>query len=243
VERLKDRSRKPAPIEWLSLSPAVILLLLVAWCPAFGQTSGANAVVAEAAPSPSAATSAGSANTPAAHSKEQSGNALTDFPASEVNKFFPSWLHFSGEYRIRPEEHTAYSFTPHNNDGFVLSRLRLNLEFTPTTWFNAFVQAQDSEPGGIAPAHITTSIKDVFDLRQAYVQFQNGENGWIRFRVGRQELRYGQERLVGVSDWTNAPRVFDAFRLVLGTTKDHVDLFSASVVVITLWRLTTTLEE
>jgi hypothetical protein len=231
VERLKDRSRKPAPIEWLSLSPAVILLLLVAWCPAFGQTSGANAVVAEDAPSPSAATSAGSANTPAAHSKEQSGNVLTDFPASEVNKFFPSWLHFSGEYRIRPEEHTAYSFTPHNNDGFVLSRLRLNLEFTPTTWFNAFVQAQDSEPGGIAPAHITTSIKDVFDLRQAYVQFQNGENGWIRFRVGRQELRYGQERLVGVSDWTNAPRVFDAFRLVLGTTKDHVDLFSASVVV------------
>jgi hypothetical protein len=231
VERLKDRSRKLALNKWLSLSPAVILLLLAARCPAFGQTSGANAVVAEAAPSPRTATSAGSANTPAANSKEQSGSALTDFPASEVNKVFPSWLHFSGEYRIRPEEHTAYSFKPDNNDGFVLSRLRLNLEITPTTWFDAFVQAQDSEAGGITPAHITTSIKDVFDLRQAYVQFQNGENGWIRFRVGRQELRYGQERLVGVSDWTNAPRVFDAFRLVLGTTKDHVDLFSASVVV------------
>jgi hypothetical protein len=113
----------------------------------------------------------------------------------------------------------------------VLSRLRLDLTFTPTTWFDAFVQAQDSEPLGITPAHITTSVKDVFDLRQAYLQFQNGENGWFRFRVGRQELRYGQERLVGVSDWTNAPRVFDGFRLVLGSNKNHVDLFSASVVV------------
>ena len=132
---------------------------------------------------------------------------------------------------MRPEEHTAYSFTPGSDDGFFLSRLRLNLEMTPTTWFTAFVQAQDSEAVGITPAHITTSIKDVFDLRQAYVQFQNGEKSWIRFRVGRQELRFGQERLVGVSDWTNAPRVFDGFRLSLGTNKNHVDLFSASVVV------------
>jgi len=230
VKGLKDKSRKVVLIEWSSFGPAVLLALLVALSPAFGQTSGANAVVGDAATSTRTAPNSESANPPAANPPAQSESALTDFPAAEVNKVFPTWLHFSGEYRIRPEDHTAYSFTPGHNDGFVLSRLRLNLEFTPTTWFDAFVQAQDSEAGGIAPNHITTSIKDVFDLRQAYVQFQNGENGWIRFRVGRQELRYGQERLVGVSDWTNAPRVFDAFRLVLGTTKDHVDLFSASVV-------------
>ncbi len=231
MKRLEVRSIKFVLIEWLSVGPLVVLFFLVALCPAFGQTSSANAVVGDAAISPRTAPNAASANPPAANPNAQSESALTDFPAAEVNKLFPTWLHFSGEYRIRPEEHTAYSFTPGNNDGFVLSRLRLNLEITPTTWFDAFVQAQDSEAGGITPGHITTSIKDVFDLRQAYVQFQNGENGWIRFRVGRQELRYGQERLVGVSDWTNAPRVFDAFRLVLGTTRDHVDLFSASVVV------------
>jgi hypothetical protein len=231
VKRLKDRSRKLARIELLFLGPAVLLFLLVAMSPAFGQTGSANAVVGDRTTSPRTAPNVESANPSAANPPAQSESALRDFPASEVNKVFPSWMHFSGEYRIRPEEHTAYSFTPGKNDGFVLSRLRLNVEFTPTTWFDAFVQAQDSEAGGITPGHITTSIKDVFDLRQAYVQFQNGENGWIRFRVGRQELRYGQERLVGVSDWTNAPRVFDAFRLVLGTTKNHVDLFSASVVV------------
>ena len=35
-----------------------------------------------------------------------------------------------------------------------------------------FVQAQDSEAGGIQPSHVTTSIKDVFDLRQAYLEFR-----------------------------------------------------------------------
>lgn len=231
VKRLKDGSGKCVLIERFYLVSAVLMFFLAGRCSAFGQTSGASLVAGENKITPRTATYAEAASSPAPNPHASIGNALTDFPAAEVNKVFPRWLHFSGEYRIRPEEHTAYSFTPDNNDGFVLSRLRLNLEMTPTTWFDAFVQAQDSEAGGISPGHITTSIKDVFDLRQAYVQFQNEKNGWIRFRVGRQELRYGQERLIGVSDWTNAPRVFDAFRLVLGTNKNHVDLFSASVVV------------
>jgi hypothetical protein len=158
-------------------------------------------------------------------------STLSVVPSKEVNKVLPKWLRFSGEYRMRLEEHTAYSFTPGVNDGFLLSRLKLNIEIKPTPWVSAFVQAQDSSPISIAPAHITTSIKDPLDLHQAYIQFQNGEKSWIRFRVGRQEMRYGQERLIGVSDWVNAPRVFDGFRLVVGTDKDHVDVFSTSVVV------------
>lgn len=148
----------------------------------------------------------------------------TAFPATLVNDEFPRWLRFSGEYRIRPESHTAYGFVAGANDGFVLSRLRLNIEVRPTTWFSTFLQAQDSEAGGIQPAHVTTSIKDVFDLRQAYLQFRSGENSWFRLRIGRQEFRYGQERLIGASDWTNAPRVFDAVRLTLGPEKAHVDI-------------------
>lgn len=156
---------------------------------------------------------------------------ITAFPATLVNEEFPRWLRFSGEYRIRPEEHTAYSFTPRANDGFVLSRLRLNIEVKPAPWFSMFVQAQDSEAGGIQPSHVTTSIKDVFDLRQAYLEFRTGEKSWFRLRIGRQEFRYGQERLIGVSDWTNAPRVFDAVRLTLGPEKAHVDVFTSAVVV------------
>jgi hypothetical protein len=163
--------------------------------------------------------------------QEANDGAPSDLPATVVNDEFPHWLHFSGEYRIRPEEHTAYSFTPGKNDGFVLSRLRLNIELRPTSWFSTFVQAQDSEAGGIQPAHITPSVKDVFDLRQAYLEFRDGEKGWFRLRIGREEFRYGQERLIGVSDWTNAPRVFDAVRLTIGPEKAHVDVFTSAVVV------------
>jgi hypothetical protein len=230
MNRLKDRSSRYGLIELLYLGPVVVLLLLLGRCPALGQTTGAGASAGESATTGHTATDADPANPHAAKPQPQSGAALTASPVSVLNKAFPNWVHFSGEYRIRPEEHTAYSFTPGNNDGFVLSRLQLNLELTPTSWLDAYVQVQDSEPIGIAPTHITPSIKDVFDLHQAYVQFQKGEKSWIRFRVGRQELRYGQERLIGVSDWTNAPRAFDGFRLAFGTDKNHVDVFSTSVV-------------
>jgi len=173
-------------------------------------------------------------NTPApspAQTAAQGQTVLTAFPATVINKVLPKWLRFSGEYRLRPEDHTAYSFTAGNNDAFFLSRLKLNMQIIPTSWMSAFVQMQDSEALGIKAAHITSSNKDKFDLHQAYLQLQNGENGWIRFLAGRQEMRYGQERLIGVIDWVNAPRVFDGFRMVLGTVKDHVDVFSTSVVV------------
>src|SRR6476661_2169224 len=194
--RVQGRSRMYSIIERLHLGRIVLLLLLAGVCPVFGQMIGARAAAGGTTIKPRIATYADFSSPPAAMPNPQTGIALTDFPASKVNESFPAWLHFGGEYRIRPEQHTAYSFTPGNNDGFVLSRLRLDLTITPTTWFEAFVQAQDSEPLGIAPGHITASVKDVFDLRQAYVQFQNGEKGWFSFRVGRQELRYGQERLV-----------------------------------------------
>jgi hypothetical protein len=147
---------------------------------AFGQSTVASATdttnaansVTISATLPDAPRPAPKSVPPAAPPKPQAANnpPPSAFPASVVNKQFPRWLRFSGEYRFRPEEHTAYGFAPRANDGFVLSRLRLNMEFLPTSWFSTFVQAQDSEAGGIQPAHVTTSIKDAFDLRQAYLQ-------------------------------------------------------------------------
>jgi hypothetical protein len=151
------------------------------------------------------------------------------FPATQVNSKLPEWIQFSGEYRLRPEDHTAYKFTSGADDAFLLSRLRLNLSGHPTPWFGFLVQAQDSHAMGIDSSHVTTSINDTFDLRQAYIQLS--PKPWLRMTAGRQELRLGGERLVGVSDWTNAPRVFDAIRLTVGTERNHVDVFTSSVVV------------
>lgn len=153
-------------------------------------------------------------------------------PARYVNMWLPKWLRFSGEYRNRDETPTAYNFVPGNNDRYALSRLRLNFDATPTQWFHGFVQARDSEVIGANPKNVTSSMKDVFDLTQAYVEFRNREDGWISLKVGRQELSFGDERFIARSNWSNAGREFDAARLALQshTYGVRVDVFASSVV-------------
>jgi len=153
-------------------------------------------------------------------------------PATYVNSYLPHWLRLSGEFRNREEGRTAYGFTPGDNDAYGLTRLRIGFDVLPNSWFHAFVQARDSEVIGANPAHVTSSMKDVFDLSQAYIEFRNGERGWINLKTGRQEIFFGDERLVARSNWSNASRTFDAARLTVGTQDIGaiLDVFAASVV-------------
>ena len=49
--------------------------------------------------------------------------------------------------------------------------------------------------------------------------------------MGRQELSYGDERLIGVSDWNNIARVFDAAKLRWQNSYVSADLFSGRVII------------
>jgi hypothetical protein len=69
-------------------------------------------------------------------------------------------------------------------------------------------------------------MHDTFDLREGYLLLQHGP---VKAFAGRQELKFGNERLIGVSDFTNNSRTFDGFDLRLGD-KNRLDLFSTSVV-------------
>ena len=153
-------------------------------------------------------------------------------PAKYVNAGLPSWLRFSGEFRNREEGRTGYGFTPGDNDAYGLTRVRIGFDVLPNSWFHAFVQARDSEVIGANPKDVTSSMKDVFDLNQAYVEFRNGEHAWIILKTGRQELYFGDERLIARSDWSNATRSFDAARLTLGRQDIGalLDVFASSVV-------------
>jgi hypothetical protein len=153
-------------------------------------------------------------------------------PSTYVNSRLPHWLRFSGEFRDREEGRTSYGFVPGDNDAYGLTRVRLGFDVTPTAWLHGFVQARDSEVIGANPNHVTGTMKDVFDLNQAYVQFRNAENGWFSLKLGRQEMAFGDHRLVGGSNWSNASRSFDGARLTLGTQDAGVllDVFASSVV-------------
>lgn len=163
----------------------------------------------------------------------QDEGSFFSWPTDVVNHHLPSWLRFSGEERIRMEGYDNGGFQPNNTDNYLLQRLRLNMTIQPAWWFRVFVQSQDSREfyKGGAPA---PPFQDTWDLRQAFAEIGDMERGFVDLRVGRQEVNLGEERLVGSSNWTNNARTFDAARLRLHRKKVRLDVFAASVVVVTV---------
>jgi hypothetical protein len=147
-----------------------------------------------------------------------------------LNSRLPKWLRFSGEFRDRAEGRTAFDFVPDSGDGYDLTRFRLNLEFTPKKWLRFFVQSQDAQAPGINSANLNNTLKNNFDLRQGYAEVDVGPQDRVRFRVGRQELNFGAQRLVGSFDWGNTSRSYDAARLTLAWSRASVDVFASSPV-------------
>jgi hypothetical protein len=205
--------------------------LLLGLCLASG---GASRAAGQAPLSPPAGNAAAGLTSPSQVALPGSGLDAQDVwtPAGYVNARLPGWLRLSGEFRTRAEGRTAYGFTPGQDDAYALTRVRLGVDWIPAAWFRAFVQARDAEVLGVDPRHLTSSMRDVFDLSQAYLEFRNRERGWFHLRVGRQEMVFGDERLIGRSNWSNASRSFDAVRLTLGTEGAGavLDLFAAAVV-------------
>jgi hypothetical protein len=66
--------------------------------------------------------------------------------------------------------------------------------------------------------------------RQAYVELGRVEGNTFELRVGRQELVFGEQRLVGHVNWLNTARSFDAVRVAYRHQNFRVDAFAASVV-------------
>jgi len=193
-------------------------------------TDHASAAPASAASGSAAATTSAQPGTPRPAPASSTDSGWT--PATAINSWLPHWLKLSGEFRTREEGRTGYGFTPNNDYASGLFRVRLGLDFTPTTWLHAFVQARDAQFVGSAPSNLFSAAKDVFDLNQAYVEFRNGEDGWFSLKTGRQELYFGDERLIARSLWSNASRSFDAARLTLRSKEYGIvaDAFASSVV-------------
>lgn len=151
-----------------------------------------------------------------------------DSPSTEINKGLPSWLTFSGEYRARFEGYSGAGFAPNATDDYLLSRLQLNLLIHPTPWLKIFGQGMDARSLEKSPA--VPPYQNTWDIRQAYLELGDVSNRLFGLRAGRQELMYGDQRLIGNSAWTNAERVFDAVRGTFRYKGYRLDVFASSVV-------------
>jgi len=106
----------------------------------------------------------------------------------------------------------------------------VHLDCHPGEWFRAYIEGQDAQALGLAADPDSPPFENTFDLRQAYVDVFHRQRKGFGLRVGRQELIFGEERLIGASDWTNTARTFDAVRLYYENKAVRLDAFAASVV-------------
>src|SRR5258708_4796041 len=158
--------------------------------------------------------------------------ALAQSPLDVVNHELPRWLQFSGEERVRYEGFLGGGFKPDNDDLYLLNRVRIDLRIIPTAWLQFRFETQDARVFYKTQRPYAPPFQDTWDLRLGYVSIGDYDKGPVSLLVGRQALLYGDERLLGQTNWTNTARSFDAARVRLRYHRLRVDVFASSVVVL-----------
>jgi hypothetical protein len=175
-----------------------------------------------------ASLAAQTAPTPAISQNLTDSEKAIESPAATINHGLPSWLIFGGDYRARFEGYSGLSFKPNATDDYLLSRLKLDLTIKASPWMRFFIEGMDARALEKNPA--VPNYQNTWDIRQAYGEAGDFEGGLFGIRAGRQELAYGDERLIGPSAWTNTERNFDAVRARLHYKGYRLDIFAASIV-------------
>lgn len=130
-------------------------------------------------------------------------------------------LKISGQVRVRPEFRRNLTQAIPNVPGpleentSVLLRSRIGLEYSPVEHIGFFIQGQDSRDFGEEAAALPTPAGDDegMDLHQGYIDITNIANKPYNIRVGRQEVKLGDERLLGAVNWSNVGRSLDGIVL------------------------------
>ena len=151
------------------------------------------------------------------------------FPVRKLNRSLPSWIRIGGEFRIRLEGPTGIGFTG-TDDFYSLDRLRVKLGIKPKDWLLFYGEVQEAQI--FFNHHIANAnpYEDKWTLWQAYPQVGSSETGWADALAGRQVLRFGDERVIGPSEWLNVGRTFNVARVDLHHPGYMVSVFASSVV-------------
>ena len=147
----------------------------------------------------------------------------------------PSRVAWGAEIRLRPESRSDFSGKNALNN-FILQRIRLNARLRLTDTITGLAQLQDSRFWGkevsTASNESTVDLRQgslqvdrFLDLHQAYLQVDRFLAPHLSLRLGRQELVYGNERLLGAFGWDNVGRSFDALKLAYAEPQWTTEFF------------------
>ena len=120
-----------------------------------------------------------------------------------------------------------------NDDDFLLHRTRLFANAKYSDWFRFYGEYIDAEEQQrtFPPRLIEVNRSDMLNLF-ADARVFDGDCGDLWFRIGRQELLYGSERLISPLDWANTRRTFDGFKFFWQGEDWNVDFFATRPVIV-----------
>ncbi len=142
---------------------------------------------------------------------------------------WPDTVKVGGEFRTRVEArfNDDLDGVQDDNDLLVLLRTRVYLDLNPTDEIKIFAMFQDSETLGQGNSFFQTPSDRSF--YQGYLQVLTPGKWTTRLRLGRQELLYGDERLIGAFNWGNLGRSFDGMVLRLENSAFWMDIFGTRI--------------
>jgi len=141
----------------------------------------------------------------------------------------PSWLRVRGEFRERVEGFENSGFTAERDDSYALSRVRLNATITASKSLSFQANVQDARVAKKQVGPTTAPFRGPFDLRTGFADLGDAKAP-VGARLGRQELAFGEQRLLGHLAWVNTGRSWDAARVILRSKAWQADVFGASLV-------------
>jgi hypothetical protein len=124
----------------------------------------------------------------------------------------------------------SLDFRDHGADtynDYLLLRVRPRVGYT-AEWYSFMLEGRHSD--AFDDQRSPNPEEDSFDLHQAYITVGNHKEFPLSLKVGRQEMSYGDERLLGAFAWSNIGRVFDAAKVRWQNPWFAADFFTSKLV-------------
>ena len=131
------------------------------------------------------------------------------------------------EYRLRYRHYEGHDFTEGGVTDTLRHRARVGLEASWAGRVGVKVEVQDVRTFGEETSPSADYAADGFDVHQAYASVLPVPE--LELRIGRQEIAFENERLIGRGNFSEPGRSFDAVRLVCSALRMKLDAFYSKV--------------
>lgn len=139
-------------------------------------------------------------------------------------------LTLGGQARLRFESETDKNFggTDPSHDAFLLQRYFIHSDLRHNSGLRFFLQGKFAHVNDRDIDSGWAGFEDHADIHQAFMDLPLGPATW---RLGRQELQYGKQRLISPLDWGNVRRTFEGFKVFGETQNWRWDAFAVRPIV------------